>query len=160
MERDLAEREPEPDWPAGAAARSFERGRDDRAAYELIADAMSDIPGDTEPPFEEWRVNALNEALAPELSIVAGEMAAVALCQRRDGGEGYSDYIAVARPWRGRGLGRALLRQSFSNFAEAGMTRATLWVNGTNESATRLYRSAGMDVAFSADRLVKCLPSR
>jgi hypothetical protein len=39
--------------------------------------------------------------------------------------------------------------------AGAGLGRAVLWVNGCNESATRLYRSAGMEVAFSADRYVK-----
>jgi ribosomal protein S18 acetylase RimI-like enzyme len=84
-------------------------------------------------------------------------MAGVALCHRHPDGEGYVDYIAVASEWRGRGLGRALLQESFRRFAAEGMHRAVLWVNGRNESATRLYRAVGMEVVFSADRLVKRL---
>jgi mycothiol synthase len=160
MERDLAPDEPGPDWPPGAGARVLERGHDDRAVYELLSEAMSEIPGNTERSFEEWRDRALGDALAPELSTVAGDMAGVALCQRHPGAEGYVDYVAVARDWRGRGLGRALLQESFRRFAAEGMSRAVLWVNGANESATRLYRGVGMEVAFSADRFTKCLKPR
>jgi mycothiol synthase len=154
MELALTGDEEAPNWPPGTSVRPFDRGRDDRPAYDLVSDAMSDIPGDTEQSFEHWSSHALNEGLAPELSTVAGDMAAVALCQRLDG-EGYVDYVAVAREWRGRGLGRALLEESFARFAADGLRRAILWVNGRNESATRLYRSVGMEEAFSADRLVK-----
>jgi hypothetical protein len=37
------------------------------------------------------------------------------------------------------------------------MTRAILWVNGVNETATRLYQGAGMEPTVSGDRLVKRL---
>jgi ribosomal protein S18 acetylase RimI-like enzyme len=157
MERELSPDEPGPAWPPGVGARALERDGDDRAVYELIAGAMREIPGNTERSFEEWSARALTDALAPDLSTVAGDMAGVALCQRHPGGEGYVDYVAVARDWRGRGLGRALLQESFRRFAAEGMTWAVLWVNGANESATRLYRGVGMEVAFSADRLVKRL---
>jgi mycothiol synthase len=160
MERDLAPDEPVPEWPPGAGARVLERPGDDRAVYELISAAMSEIPGDTERSFEEWTARAFTESLAPDLSTVAGDMAGVALCHRHPDREGYVDYIAVARAWRGRGLGRALLQESFARFAMEGMQRAVLWVNGRNEAATRLYRAVGMDVAFSAHRLVKCLTPR
>jgi ribosomal protein S18 acetylase RimI-like enzyme len=160
MERDLAPDEPAPSWPPGAGARALEREGDDRAVYELVAGAMREIPGNTERSFEEWRDRALTASLAPDLSTVAGDMAGVALCRRHLAGEGYVDYVAVAHDWRGRGLGRALLQESFRRFAAEGMVRAALWVNGANESAARLYRAVGMDVAFSADRFTKCLKPR
>ena len=155
MERPLDGGERAPDWPERLTPRRYERGRDDRAAYELVAEAMSAIPGDTERSFEQWQVRALGEGLVPELSTVVGDMAGIALCQRLDSCEGYVDYLAVDRDRRGLGIGRALLQESFALFAAEGMNRAILWVNGRNESATRLYRNVGMDETFSGDRLVK-----
>jgi ribosomal protein S18 acetylase RimI-like enzyme len=141
--------------------RPFERGRDDRAAYELVSRAMADVPGSTDRSFEEWTARALGSALAPGLSAVAqdanGATVGIALCERREAGEGYVDYLAVAREARGRGLGRALLGRSLRAFSDEGMGRGALWVDSRNEPAVRLYRSAGMDVAFSADRYVKSL---
>jgi mycothiol synthase len=161
MERVLDGGAPAPAWPAGIGVRLFERVGDDRAAYALVSAAMADIPGNTERTFEEWHSRALGESLAPELSTVAyagdGSIAGIALCRRWDDGDGYVDYLAVAHQWRGRGLGRALLAASMRRFAGEGMRRAVLWVNGGNESATRLYRNAGMEVAFRADRYVKRL---
>jgi mycothiol synthase len=160
MVRDLDGSERAPDWPGGVSVRNFERGRDERAAYELVSTAMAEIPGNTERTFEEWTARALGNTLAPELSAVAedagGAMVGITLCERWEDG-GYVDYIAVAAAERGRGLGRALLLSTLAAFAAAGMERGILWVNGRNESATRLYRSAGMDVSFSADRYVKPL---
>ena len=160
MVRELDGSEAAPDWPGAVAVRAFERGRDERAAYELVSDAMRDVPGSTERSFEEWTARALGERLVPELSLVAeagGAMAGIVLCGRHDPGDGYVDYIAVAREWRGRGLGRALLGAALAGFATAGMSRGVLWVNGANESATALYRSAGMEVAFTSDDWVKRL---
>jgi mycothiol synthase len=158
MVRELEEAERPAYWPAPASPRRLQRPADDRAAYELVSAAMRDNPGNTERTFEEWSERALGAGLEPELSTIV-DGSAIALCQRRDG-EGYVDYVAVARESRGRGLGKALLQESFHLFAAAGLGRAALWVNGRNEFATRLYRAAGMDVALSADRYVKCLKPR
>jgi mycothiol synthase len=160
MARRLDGREPPPRRPSGVTAREFVRGRDDRAAYELVSQAMAEVPGSTERTFEEWTARALGEVLAPDLSVVAeagGAMAGLALCERWGEGDGYVDYLAVATPWRGRGLGRALLAEALAGFARSGMRRGLLWVHGSNESATRLYRSAGMEASFRADRYVKPL---
>jgi mycothiol synthase len=158
MVRELDGSEAEPVWPDGIAARRFERGRDDRAAYEIVSAAMREVPGNTERSFEEWSARSLGEAFAPELSVIT--TGGVALCERWEDGDGYVDYLAVASDWRGRGLGRALLQAALQGFAQAGLKRGVLWVNGRNESATQLYRSAGMEVAFSADRYAKRLDDR
>jgi mycothiol synthase len=161
MARELDGSEQAPDWPAGVAVRPFERGRDERAAFELVSEAMRDVPGSTERTFEEWTARALGERLSPELSLVAsdadGAMAGLALCERWDERDGYVDYLAVATRWQGHGLGRALLRGALAGFASAGLRRGILWVHGDNESATALYRGAGMEAAFTSDRYVKRL---
>jgi mycothiol synthase len=150
MERDLDGSEP---WPDGFGLRRFERGRDERAAYELISAAMADVPGTTERSFEEWSARALGDAFAAELSLISDD--GVVLCAPG----GSVEYVAVAERARGRGLGRALLQAAFRRFAEAGETRAHLWVNAGNESAIRLYERAGMEMAYSGDRWVKRLNS-
>jgi ribosomal protein S18 acetylase RimI-like enzyme len=59
--------------------------------------------------------------------------------------------LGVRRPWRGRGLGRALLLRTFAEFRRRGVTRVTLGVDAENPTgATRLYESVGMDVELEA----------
>jgi ribosomal protein S18 acetylase RimI-like enzyme len=58
----------------------------------------------------------------------------------------------VLRPWRRRGLGRALLLQAFAAFRERGLARAALGVDAESlTGANRLYESAGMHVAARFD---------
>jgi ribosomal protein S18 acetylase RimI-like enzyme len=86
----------------------------------------------------------------------------VALAERWEDDTACLTYLAVARDRRGEGLGRALLQETLRKFADAGLKRAVLSVNGRNESATALYRSVGMHEEFRADRFVKrlCSPRR
>jgi ribosomal protein S18 acetylase RimI-like enzyme len=53
--------------------------------------------------------------------------------------------LGVRRAWRGRGLAKALLAQTFVKAYDAGFPRITLGVDATNPTgATALYRSVGM----------------
>jgi mycothiol synthase len=53
----------------------------------------------------------------------------------------------VRRPWRGRGLGEALLRHSFVEFHRRGRRAVALGVDADSlTGATRLYERAGMHV--------------
>jgi ribosomal protein S18 acetylase RimI-like enzyme len=55
--------------------------------------------------------------------------------------------LGVRRPWRGRGLGEALLRRSFAALHARGQRRIRLSVDAENPTgATRLYERAGMRV--------------
>lgn len=68
---------------------------------------------------------------------------------------GWLDIVFTRRPWRRRGLARALLGQSFDVLREAGMTSAVLGVDADNPSgALGLYETAGfeVDARFSAWR--------
>lgn len=158
MVRDLSEPSVAVPWPEGVSARSYEPGADDAPAHALVRDAFTDIPGNVAHPLDEWRARSVGRPhFAPELSTVAGEFAGIALCERWDDGQGYLAYLATARDWRGRGLGRALLAASLEKMRAAGIERAALSVNARNESATRLYESVGMREASRADRYEKRL---
>jgi ribosomal protein S18 acetylase RimI-like enzyme len=57
---------------------------------------------------------------------------------------GYTESISVRRPWRRRGLARALIAASFPLLRARGMTEAALGVDTENVSgALRLYESCG-----------------
>jgi mycothiol synthase len=57
---------------------------------------------------------------------------------------GYTEYISVRRPWRRRGLARALIAASFPLLRARGMTEAGLGVDTENPSgALRVYESCG-----------------
>jgi mycothiol synthase len=60
---------------------------------------------------------------------------------------GYTEGISVRRPWRRRGLARALLTRSLQMFKEMGMDEAALGVDSQNLSgALDLYESVGFRV--------------
>jgi ribosomal protein S18 acetylase RimI-like enzyme len=57
---------------------------------------------------------------------------------------GYTQNVFVLRPWRRRGLARALLTQSIQMFGDLGMEETALGVDTQNPSgALRLYESVG-----------------
>ena len=61
---------------------------------------------------------------------------------------GWLERISVRRPWRRRGLGRALTAASLVRLREAGMTEAMLGVDAENPSgALGLYEGLGFTVA-------------
>jgi mycothiol synthase len=60
---------------------------------------------------------------------------------------GYTEGICVRRPWRRRGLARALIARSFRVLRERGMTEAALGVDAQNPNgALQLYKSMGFRV--------------
>jgi len=51
--------------------------------------------------------------------------------------------LGVVPAYRGRGLGRALVRQALEGFYQAGLRQAYLEVTAENSSAVQLYRAIG-----------------
>jgi mycothiol synthase len=164
MVRDLDGELAEVPWPDGVEVRGYEPGPDDRAAHALIQDAFTEIPGNVERAFDDWRARSVGGAqFAPGLSAVAFDgdrLAGVVLANRWDDGQGYVSHLATARDRRGRGLGRALLAAALAKMRDGGLARAALDVNGSNESATRLYESVGLRVGSRAERYDKELSRR
>ena len=151
MEVALSEPLARPEWPPGIAVRTFVPGRDDRAAHAALDEAFRDHWGYLPLPFEHWAHGTIaNETFDPTLFFLAcdgDEIAGLAQCEVF-GDIGWVNDLAVRRPWRGHGIGLALLRHSFGVFYERGLTTVGLGVDSQNlTGATRLYERAGMHVA-------------
>lgn len=143
--------------PEGLRLATLRRDVDERAIWEASEEAWQDHFAYAPLPFEEfiyYRVTS-QEAFDPGLWIVAwdentDEIAGVSLCRAEDGdgdggNSGWVSQLAVRRPWRGRGLGNALLQASFAAFRARGWTRAGLSVDASSlTGADRLYARAGM----------------
>lgn len=67
--------------------------------------------------------------------------------EKYDRKRGFTEYICVRRPWRRRGLARALIALSLKVQKEQGMTESVLGVDSENLSgANRLYEECGFRV--------------
>jgi len=158
MHIDLADVDEEPVWPEGLEVRSFRPG-DEQLFYEVHQEAFEDHwAHEVKSPYDEWAHWFLEPPMYdPELWFVAeeaGEPAGIALDYVRTEGSpiGWIQILAVRRPWRRRGLGRALLLHAFRAFRARGLERAGLGVDASSlTGATRLYESVGMRVSYRFD---------
>ena len=140
---------PEPAWPEGIVRSSVDAAGD-RAVWQAIEESFRDHWEYQPEAYEEWRRRTVeHEAFEPALWTVATEgddVVGAAIC-RRHPTFGRIETLAVRRPWRRRGVGRALLDASFHAFAGAGERRVVLNVDSENlTGATHLYEQAGMRV--------------
>jgi len=148
LEVDLAEAPAEPVWPQGIAVRRFRRHRDEAAVHAADEEAFQDHWRPDSMDLDEWLAFRFER---PDLDLdlwwVAwdgGEVAGSLLTFETPLG-GYIDTLSVRRPWRGRGLGRALLREAFTELRRRGIPRAYLGVDSENPTgAMGLYESVGM----------------
>jgi mycothiol synthase len=160
LERDLADPVEPPAWPAGVEARAFRRGRDEAAVHAGGEEAFRDHFRPTEMDLEEWLAfRFVRDDLDLRLWLVAwdgDEVAGHVLCFETPLG-GCVDELCVRRPWRGRGLGRALLLAACAELRRRGQPLAYLGVDSENPTgAMQLYGSAG----FSQRRRATCVYAR
>ena len=73
---------------------------------------------------------------------------------------GWLQSVFVRRPWRRRGLGRALVLRSLQVFRDRGMTSAGLGVDADNPTgALGLYAGTGFEVEFRSTAYRKPMPA-
>jgi mycothiol synthase len=162
MEADLTTEPAAPEWPEGITVREFQPGQDDYRVYEVQEETFAD-QADAEPmSYEEWRHWSFREPFDPDLWFVAedgDDVAGILLARSERAGDetlGWVSVLGVRRPWRRRGLGRALLLQSFHALRARGKPRAGLGVDGSNPTgAVQLYEAAGMRVVRRNDHWEK-----
>jgi mycothiol synthase len=153
MRMDLPDRLPAPDWPKGITVRTFRKDEDEQAVYETHQETFSDQRDVERDPFDEWQQWSYRAPFDPQLWFLAldgEELAGVLLGRGERGGDttlGWVNILGVRKPWRGRGLGLALLQHAFLEFQRRGRVRAGLGVDGANPGAVRLYERAGMSKA-------------
>jgi mycothiol synthase len=158
MQADLAAEPPTSEWPEGIAVRTFRAGDDDRRLYEVQEETFSDQFEHEPLSYEEWRHWTFGQTFDPELVFLAeegDELAGIVIARPERGGDetlGWISVLGVRRPWRRRGLGRALLLHTFRELRARGKPRVGLGVDGSNPTgAVALYEQAGMYVARRSD---------
>jgi mycothiol synthase len=131
---------------------------DARRIWEADVEAFRDHVGFHEPQEEDFRVFVQNPNFDPSLWKVAfdGDAIVGMVLNYVDPGEneeygrrrGWTEDISVQRPWRGRGVAKAIIARSIEMFRDMGMTETALGVHTANPTgAFRLYEAMGYRVA-------------
>jgi mycothiol synthase len=170
MVRATLEDIPDVPMPAGLVVRAI--GLDSvsrRRVWDAATEAFADERNEREPTEEDWQ-NALSNPLEdPSLWVIAfdGDEVAGGVQGRIDPAEnahhrrerGLVEGVWVRRPWRRRGLARALLARGLVRLRDHGMTSAYLGVDGLNPNqAMSLYESLGFGIASTGYDWEKALP--
>jgi mycothiol synthase len=169
MKRDLAEPVPEPPGvPGGLRLVPFDRFLDDavrQAHNEAFVQHWGSVERDR-VAWERWYTGA--RAFRPELSFVVldgNQVAAYLLsyfwaadADATGEREAWIGQIGTRTPWRGRGLGSALVGRALVAYRAAGFARAALGVDTENVTgALRLYERHGFVVDVRRVSYVKTL---
>jgi mycothiol synthase len=154
---DLEGDQPAPVWPEGVSVRTF-REEDGPVVKELLDVAYAEEPHHTPLPYEHWRTFMLGdpsfEADVWFLAEADDRIVGAVLNWK----EGYVKDLVVHPDWRGRGLGKGLMLQTFGEFARRGIPRITLKTDSINPThAWRLYERLGMKVERTYEMFEKKL---
>jgi mycothiol synthase len=156
MRRDLTDPVPEAEMPAGLEFRTVTSDQH-RAVYDAEVEAFRDHWGHREGSDHGFEVTFGHKEIDTDLWVVAwaGDQIAgvienwiwaeenAALGVDR----GWVETVCVLRPWRRRGLARAMTLASLARLRAAGMTEAMLGVDATNPNgAVALYEGVGFEI--------------
>jgi ribosomal protein S18 acetylase RimI-like enzyme len=83
-----------------------------------------------------------------------GSLVGVILCSRIAVDVAHITQICVAKSFRGRGLGQALLQHCMAHLVRSGFAAITLTVTDANEQAVKLYEEMGFFVRHRFDAMV------
>ncbi|HEX6724344.1 MAG TPA: GNAT family N-acetyltransferase [Gaiella sp.] len=154
---DVSEPQPDPVWPDGVELRAFEPDSHGRMLHAAELEAFAGEWDYVALDYDPWRKRVFGRrGFAPALAPVvwAGdEVVAFSRNYAKQNGDwGFVGTLGVRPDWRRRGLGLALLRESFRRFRGTGETTVALGVDVENPTgATHLYERAGMHVLWRAD---------
>jgi mycothiol synthase len=133
------------------------------AFHAALEEAFAEHWGHQPAPFEEWWQRQLampdHDSSLWFLVRADGEVVAGTRNDPERSGGGWIGALGVRPAWRGRGLAKALLLQSFREFHRRGKRRVGLGVDSENATgATKLYESVGMVVDTEQVVWEKLLP--
>ena len=153
MVRDLSEPIPDAPLPAGLELRPVTEAHYE-PIFRAFTEAFRDHWGFHEEPIDNflrwadeptfmphlWKIAWADDEVAGTVLNFVNELENTEYGRKR----GYTETISVRRPWRKRGLARAMLVQSMKMFKEMGMNETALGVDAENLSgALKLYQSVG-----------------
>lgn len=168
VRRDL-ENIPDLPLPAGLEIRPA-RPEHYRAIYDAMKEAFEDHWGARPGSDEGYQLWVNDPDADPDLWQVAwdGEQVAGMVLsfidedenRRYDRARGYTEDICVRRPWRRKGLARALIARSLRALADAAMNEAALGVDADNQTgALDLYLDLGYEPRWKFFAYRKPLPA-
>lgn len=137
-----------PPLPDDVKIRPFRAGKEDRAVFRVVEDAFNEWPGREPSTFETWQSEVTARAdFDPSLLLVAthrNEVIGSAFGIPYPD-EGWVEELAVRRDHRGKGIAKALLRESFEEFRRRGFPAVGLSTD-SRTGALDLYLHVGMEV--------------
>ena len=150
-----------PVWPRGIQGLRFRPGTDEEAVYQADQEAFADHHLFSPRSFDDWRLLHVDAAAGDValwwLAWDGRDVAGFVIPFESDRGAVIAD-LAVRRPWRRRGIARALLLAAFASLRERGQTVARLYVDAQNVThAVRVYEASGMHVSRRFEVLEKVL---
>ena len=148
MTIDLDRGYPAPASPVGIEIRPFRPGEDDRGVHATIEEAFAHHFRFAPESHDDWKARRMDHpSFDPSLWLVAwdGDAIAAAILSFQFGDLSWVRELGVREAWRGRGIGKALLVESFRIFEDRGSKRVSLGVDAENATgATALYEKVGM----------------
>lgn len=149
---------PAPALPAGFHIRPYHHPDEFAAMVRALDEGFKDHWGHVDQPFEkllaDWEHGTATDKLfEPALHFVvvdetSGDIAGVCVCRAEEWGKpeaAYIDAVAVLRPYRRKGLAKAMLHHAFSVFWQRERKTVALYVDATSlTGATRVYEAVGM----------------
>jgi GNAT superfamily N-acetyltransferase len=133
--------------PHGVELRPMREG-EERTVYDIVEGAFSGLPGRVPQTFEDFRATTLGrpdmEADDVLVALADGQLCGAACCFAVED-ELWIGKLAVVESRRRRGIGRALLEQTFRSAQERGLARCGLATDSRN-GARGWYEAAGMRV--------------
>ena len=140
LRRDLRAPVQPPRWPEGVSLLAFDPERHAGSIHSLLSKAYAQ-GGGTITNFESWRAGLCDDAeYDPALVFLAAATAEMVVGAAQCWTSGFIKDLAVAAPWRRRGVGEALWLHAFAVFRARGARHIDLKVEAGNEDALRLYR--------------------
>lgn len=157
MVRDLAQPIPPTVVPEGLTLTTWAERRNDRAVWAGFNEAFEDHWGHLPEGYDAFTYRIRAGWVNPDYSYVIWDGAEVAGAVLNDMGpaavhhlgrnQGWIGLLYVRRPWRQRGLARALLTHSLQQARALGHALAGLRVDAENlTGAVRLYETLGFTV--------------
>jgi mycothiol synthase len=143
---DLPDEIPEPKWPDGVSVRTYGgKEAEAREIKDLLDLAYAEEFHHKPATFENWSRFMFEDPMFDAgvwfLAVADGGIVGAAL----NWDQGYIKDLVVHPNWRGRGLGKALVYETFAEFKRRGLPRVTLKTDSNNPTdAWRLYERVGM----------------
>lgn len=167
MQIELGEGPPQPPGPpTGIDLRAF-RPEDAEATRVALNECFAEDPffhHSSPANFREFYLQGRGfDPALWQLAWDGDQLAGLILAFAESPGEpdlGWVGSLGVRPPWRGRGVGEALLRAAFRELHRHGLRRVALGVDTENETgALRLYERVGMRAVRQGDNWMLDLPS-